>query len=105
MNRTVTLPKNTIIQYLRRPNGIPYGVIVAVRRADGEVSVDYSLCNTKKDRFSKERALEIAVGRAMIVKHKDCQRTLPRSISKEMQKFNQRVAKYYRTNIDEVVTW
>lgn len=101
------LPKHTLVQYLRKPNGLPYGVLVAVRRDDGEVSVDFSLCNTKKDRFTKERALEIALGRAMSPKSDDgsgC-RTLPRSLYREMAKFNKRASKYYKIEIDEMVTW
>lgn len=100
----MSLPKHTIIQYVRKNDGTPYGVIVAVRRPDGEVSVDFSLCNTKKDKFSKERALEIALGRAMTAKD-ECDRILPRSLYREMKKFNDRVVKYYRTHIDEVITW
>lgn len=99
------LPKQTLIQYLRKKNGLPYGVIVAVRRDDGEVAVDFSLCNTKKDRFTKERALEIAIGRAMSLKNPERSRTLPPSLYKEMKKFNDRVCKYYRTHIDNVYTW
>jgi hypothetical protein len=102
----MNLPKNTIVQYVRKSNGQPYGVIVAVRRPDGEVSVDFSLCNTKKDKFSKERALEIAVGRALNSKKDDgSNRLLPRSLYREVEAFNKRVSKYYRTHIDEVVTW
>lgn len=100
------LPQHTLIQYLRKPNGLPYGVLVAVRRDDGEVSVDFSLCNTKKDRFTKERALEIAIGRAMSSKNDDtCDRILPHSLYREMAKFNKRVSKYYKIHIDEVITW
>lgn len=98
------LPKNTIVQYVRKSDGTPYGVIVAVRRPDGEVSVDFSLCNTKKDKFSKERGLEIAIGRAMTMKE-ECNRSLPRSLYRDLANFNKRVAKYYRTHIDEVITW
>ncbi len=101
------LPKQTLIQYLRKKNGLPYGVIVAVRRDDGEVAVDFSLCNTKKDRFTKERALEIAIGRAMSSKKDDgnSDRILPHSLYREMKKFNDRVCKYYRTHVDNIYTW
>lgn len=100
------LEKNTLVQYIRRGNGTPYGVIVAVRRPDGEVSVDFSLCNTKKDKFTKQRALEIAIGRAMNSKKDDgCERRLPHSLNRHMAEFNKRVAKYYKTSVDEVITW
>lgn len=100
------IEKHTLVQYVRRSNGTPYGVIVAVRRPDGEVSVDFSLCNTKKDRFTKERALEIAIGRAMNSKKDEgCERRLPHSLYRHMQNFNKRVAKYYKTSVEEVITW
>lgn len=101
------LPRHTLIQYLRKKNGLPYGVLVAVRRDDGEVSVDFSLCNTNKDRFTKERALEIAIGRAMSSKRDDGSghRTLPHSLYREMAKFNERASKYYKIEIDDIYTW
>jgi hypothetical protein len=100
----MSVGKNTLVQYVRRNNGLPYGVIVAVRRPDGEVCVDFSLCNLKKDKFTKERALEIAIGRAMRSKE-SCNRALPRSLTKHMMNFNKRVEKYYKTSIEEVITW
>lgn len=98
--------RNSLIKYLRKKDGRPYGVIVAVRRQDGEISVDYSLCNLKKDRFTKQRALEIAFGRAMNSKKDEyCDRTLPHSLVKEIDLFNKRAEKYYRTNVEEIITW
>jgi hypothetical protein len=89
----------TLVKYLRKKNGTPYGVLVAVKRPDGEVCVDFSLCNIKKDRFTKQRALEIAYGRAL--NSKQSNRTIPSSISKDIDLFNKRVEKYYRKNIVE----
>jgi hypothetical protein len=99
----MNIPKNTVIKYLRDNKGYPRGVIVAVRRPDGEVSIDYSLCK-KGDRFTKAMALEIAIGRAMKGKE-DLSRTLPHSLVKEMNRFNERAEKYYRTNREEIYTW
>lgn len=57
----LTIPKYTVIQYVRRKR-VPFGVLVAVK-GDGGFRVGYSLCN-KKDRFNKRMALKIALGRA-----------------------------------------
>jgi hypothetical protein len=93
-----------LIQYLRKPNGRPYGVLVAVKRPDGQIVVDFSMCNLKKDKFTKALALQIAVGRAN--KTTDTSRTMPRSIAKAMQAFNARVLRYYKlTSVDSIVTW
>ncbi len=97
------VPPQTIVKYIRKGNKTPYGVIVAVKRPDGEVSIDYALCK-KGDRFTKAMALEIAIGRAMKGRE-DFSRTLPRSIAKEMSEFNERAAKYYRTTVEEIYTY
>lgn len=101
------IPAKTIIKYIRKGKRVPYGVIVAVKRPDGEISVDYALCK-KGDRFTKDMALEIAIGRAMNLKGKNdesCSRNLPHSVMREIDKFNERAAKYYRTSVDEICTW
>ena len=96
----------SLIKFLRKNNGRPYGVLVAVKRPDGEISIDYSLCNLKKDRFTKQRALDIAFGRAMnSKKDESCDRTLPHSLVKEMDLFNKRAERYYRKSVDEIITW
>lgn len=98
--------RNSLIKYLRKNDGRPYGVLVAVKRTDGEISIDYSLCNLKKDCFTKQRALEIAFGRAMNSKKDEgCDRTLPHSLVKEMDLFNKRAERYYRKSVDEIITW
>lgn len=98
------IPAKTIIKYIRKGKRVPYGVIVAVKSPDGEVRVDYSLCK-KGDRFTKAMALEIAIGRAMNTKSKMDRRILPHSVMREINEFNKRAAKYYRTSVDEICTW
>ena len=56
------IPKHTVIQYVRDKKGIPYGVVVAIKSENG-FDIGYSLCR-KNDRFSKDMALKIAIGRA-----------------------------------------
>lgn len=60
----LTLPKFTVIQYVRNKKRVPYGVLVAVKVPEG-FACGYSLCN-KKDRFSKQMALKIALGRIFV---------------------------------------
>jgi hypothetical protein len=61
-----------MIRYLRRTNGVPYGVMVAFREyiemappyAWGQLVCGFSICGPK-DHFSRKQALRIAVGRAV----------------------------------------
>lgn len=99
----MSMERYTLVHYVRGVGGVPHGVLVAVRRPDGVVAVDYSLCNMKLDRFTKQRALEIAIGRAMGDRGVD--RVLPRSLRGSIDSFNDRVMRYYRVGIGEVLTW
>ncbi len=85
------IPEYTVIQYVRKRNRIPYGVIVAIKSESG-YEIGFSLCN-KADRFSKEMALKIAIGRAQI---KDDVRPVPRPIAKVITAFVKRCDKYYK---------
>ncbi len=104
--KTFEIPKHTLIHYIRKGKRVPYGVIVAVKLPDGDVSIDYAICR-KNDRFTKAMALEIAIGRAMNFKSiaVHYQRALPHSVAKVIDKFNQRASKYYRTSVDDMITW
>lgn len=87
-----TIPKHTVIQYVRDKKNVPYGVIVAVKTDDG-FGIGYSLCN-KKDRFSKDMALKIAIGRAEI-KNEEV-RVLPHPVARMVASFTERCKKYYK---------
>ena len=101
----MTIPVNTVIKYLRDNKGNPRGVIVAVRLTNGKVSVHYSYCN-KKDKFTKEMALKIALGRAYTIKTDDLDFSeIPHQVKREISAFNQRVQKYYHVNPDNIITW
>lgn len=63
MSKTVN--GGRIVQYIRDGRNQRIGVVVAILDADGNVSIGTSVCN-KKDRFKKDLALEIALGRAEI---------------------------------------
>lgn len=99
----MSMEKYTLVHYVRGSGGEPHGVLVAVRRPDGVVAVDFSLCNMKRDRFTKQRALEIAIGRAMGDRSVD--RVLPRSLCGSIDSFNGRVMRYYRVGSGEFLTW
>jgi hypothetical protein len=87
----VIIPKHTVIQYIRYKNGNPRGVLVAVKIHSG-FACGYSLCN-KKDRFNKNMALKIALGRADVI---DIQSDIPpHEVRKMMPAFLKRCEKYY----------
>jgi len=107
----MVIPANTVIKYLRDNKGNPRGVIVAVRLPNGKVSVHYSYCN-KKDKFTKEMALKIALGRAYAVSQLPLTdmndldfSKIPHQVNREIAAFNQRVQKYYHVSLDQIYTW
>lgn len=89
-----TIPKHTVIQYVRDKKGVPYGVVVAVKVDDG-YRLGYSLCN-KKDRFSKDMALKIALGRALWSLDPFGMNDIPHPVKKMLPTFSNRCKKYYR---------
>lgn len=100
-----TIPKHTVIQYVRDKKGVPYGVVVAVKVEDS-YRLGYSLCN-KKDRFSKDMALKIALGRAEMSGDSDFAFStcggfmgeatkVPHPVRKMIPAFTDRCKKYYR---------
>lgn len=102
-HKELVMYQNVLIQFIRNHKGVPYGVLAAVKRGDGEIHINYSLCNTKLDKFSKEIGKQIAVGRAM--RNNDDEQHLPRSLYSVMDKFRQRACKYYKVSRDEVYCW
>lgn len=96
------VPKHTVIKYLRDKKRNPRGVIVAVKLPNGDVSVHYSYCNNKLDKFNKKTALKIAVGRALT---NALGGIPPRHVVNEINQFNERISKYYRILKDDLITW
>lgn len=91
------IPAHTLIHYVRDNNGDPRGVIVAVK-TNNDVSLGWSYCR-KTDRFTKEMALQIAIGRAMqpglsFCQYRSCAK--PHQIAREFDKFVARCNKYYK---------
>jgi hypothetical protein len=87
------IPKHTVIRYLRDKNRVPYGVLVAVKHRSGYL-MGYSQCK-RGDKFSKEMALRIAVGRAM-ENSWPASHMLPREVYRAMGDFITRCNKYYK---------
>lgn len=94
----ITIPKFTVIKYLRDKKRIPTGVLVSVLLPNGDVSVNYSYCNSKTDKFNKKTGLKIAIGRALSKAYSQP----PRQVMKEIEKFNDRILRYYRVNKDKL---
>lgn len=94
MNADVTIPKFTVIQYVRNKKRIPYGVLIAIKdsNAPNGYRFGYSLCK-KVDRFSKKMALTVALGRAGV----DWDNTPPHDINRMAPAFFDRCRRYYKS--------
>jgi len=89
----MNIPAQSIIHYVREKNGIPRGVLVAVKM-DSSYFVGWSYCR-KTDRFTKERAIDIAVGRAMSGTALTTDQ-MPHQLSRHLPIFIERCRKYYK---------
>lgn len=105
MMKDYTIPKHTVIQYIRNKKSVPCGVVVAIK-SDNGFRIGYSLCS-KKDRFSKDMALKIALGRVEMSDDSDfvfatCSgfmgesTRIPHSVRKMLPAFTDRCKKYYK---------
>lgn len=86
------IPKYTVIQYIRDKNNNPRGVLVAVKHENG-FRIGYSLCN-KKDRFNKNMALKIALGRANAMSDGP----IPHPVDRMLEEFTNRCKRYYKVS-------
>jgi hypothetical protein len=86
------IPQYSVIRYVRNKQRIPYGALVAVKTEDG-FSIGYSLC-CKKDKFFKQRALNIAIARAFLASSENS--NYPHDIRKLLPDFIARCTKYYK---------
>jgi hypothetical protein len=83
-----------LISYLRNNKGIPKGVLVAIKRENGTIGINYSMCR-KCDNFNKEMGIKIATGRALSSVD-DRPELVPHEIFKKLESFRERVKKYFR---------
>lgn len=86
--------KNILVSYLRDNKSNPRGVLVALKRQDGTIGINYSFCR-KSDRFQKEIGLKIAMGRA-IVNNDNSFQYCPHEVFKRISEFVKRSSKYYK---------
>ena len=92
------IPKHSIVQYVRNKNNNLQGVIIALKSKNG-FNIGYSLCNNK-DKFDKNMAFKIAIGRAEL---DSCwwqlcsmKKNIPYKIKKMIPSFADRCKKYYK---------
>jgi hypothetical protein len=94
---------NMLVQYKRTKKGNPQGVVVAI--APGIIG--WSLCN-KKDRFLKEKAIDIAAKRALkalyldpVSRSEDYYTKIPFTLSELSLIMLERSEKYFHKEIKE----
>lgn len=85
---------NSLVQFVRDRKGQPRGLVVATV-IDNEIRLGWSYTNTKAgDRFNKQRAFQIALGRA---ETGQSERVMtPHSVIKVMNQVAVRAERYYR---------
>lgn len=94
---TTYIPPQTLIAYKRDKNRNPVGVVVATKCPyNGQIHYGYALCR-KGDRFTKARALEIALGRTKFNEF-DMICTI-HSLRDTLNRVEARAKKYYKQNI------
>lgn len=86
-------PGNSLIQYIRRKNGQPRGVVVAYKGEDNLIYVGYSLCNTRVDKFDKQIGINKAVTRAA---SSIISESLPHSIRKDVENMEDRASRFFK---------
>ncbi len=95
MEKESTDPKNLIVKYVRH-RGRMVGCVIAVKFPEiGTVVVTGSLCRVKKDVFSKNDGLNIALERAkkMAFEEKDCEVAF--SLQKDIEYMDARARRYF----------
>jgi hypothetical protein len=106
------IPSNTLIHYIRDKKGNPLGALVSLRNSSDTFCVGWSVCR-KTDRFTKEMALNIAIGRASYevsglsfatpvggISHEwlkeRFRNTMPHQVLNDLPEFVERCKKYYK---------
>jgi hypothetical protein len=79
-----------LVRFIRNKNGQRVGAVVAICE-DGVVKTGWSKCNTKLDKFDREMALKIAVGRANNIGKKTHS-----AIVKPVEQMRDRALRYFK---------
>lgn len=80
-----------IVELIRDKRRQVRGMFVAIRE-DNEVSIGWSLCKKKSDVFNKDRAFNIAFGRAVLGSRIE----VPHSIRADLLRFYDRASRYFK---------
>jgi len=84
-----------LVQYLRDKKGRRTGVVVGIFLSlSNEISVGWSKCNMKLDKFDKGLGIRIAVGRA----EKGSETPCPDSMQELMNNMYYRASRYFKKN-------
>jgi hypothetical protein len=90
----INIPSYSLISYYRDKKNNPRGVLVAIlSEKTGDYNIGFSQCR-KSDKFSKNMALKIALGRAKD-EHIETWHNVPRNIRKMLPEFVKRCERYY----------
>jgi hypothetical protein len=84
-----------LIHYIRDEKGNPYGVVVATRTGDMEVSIGFSVCHRGFDRYDKYKGLYVALSRAY--KHMPYN-PVPSFMVNDVNVMIERAKKYFKTD-------
>lgn len=84
--------KTTMVhQYIRNKRGVPKGVLLAmVIPGSNTVRIGWSMCHLRKDKFDKQRAVDLAIGRMK----RDS--VVPQSIKRTIVDFYDRWTKFFK---------
>ena len=94
----IEIPNYTLITYYRDKKNNPRGVLVAIPYGNaGDYVIGFSQCR-KTDKFSKDMALKIAIGRAKD-ENIDTWNHAPRNIRNMLPEFIKRCERYYKVKV------
>lgn len=106
-----TEPVDEVTEPVSRDRGRRRGVLVA-KKVNGVPIVAWSLCHTKKDKFTRATALKIAHDRINSVasqmdledeERRDDHVPIPHTVQKYLDEFMDRCKRYFKTNDDPKV--
>jgi hypothetical protein len=90
--------RDVLIKYVRDKSRKPIGMVVAVKQEKEPFTLGWSLCN-KKDKWNRDIAKKIAIGRAYNISHRDEVFTyydVPESLHDEVHNMNVRANRYFK---------
>jgi len=91
INKETNLPEDKLVPI----KGRKIGLLMALKRNDGNVGIGWSKC-ASKDPFDKDMAERIAFGRALLWDWDELQENTPFIINEHLQYFRDRVCKYFK---------